>query len=201
MKIRQKENQPSQIDLTNVESLPPGVRKDAMSNTGESWATYGAALLGTTAAIKYPMAALTVLGAPTNVKELQLDLLEVKSGQLPNRLRARAVSRIAGVVDEVFDPVKKWTRDKVTGAKNLLPNPFKVGEFASSTGTGFGPRGVNPPDGSVNLGPSGKPLRNTGGNPYLTYAERKGISPIPSKKELIRREKLGSDWQLSLIHI
>lgn len=121
VKIRQKENQPSQMDAY-LQSLPPGVRKDEMSNTGESWATYGATLLGTTAAIKYPMAALTVLGAPTNVQELQLDLLSAKSGQLPNRLRARAIGRITGVVDEVFDPVRKWTRDKF-GNKQLVFGP------------------------------------------------------------------------------
>jgi len=56
-------------------------------------------------------------------------------------------------------------------------------------------RSANPPDGSINLGSSGKPIRNTGGNPYLTYGERKGISPLPSEEEVIRRQKLGSDWQ------
>ena len=107
------------------------------------------------------------------------------------------VKRAVKNVPEITRALRKTNLNKMLGDvfDTRIPNPFKVGEFASSTGTGFGPRGINPPDGSVNLGPSGKPLRNTGGNPYLTYAERKGISPVPSKKELIRREKLGSDWQ------
>ena len=84
--------------------------------------------------------------------------------------------------DEVVDaatgmPMRIDNADDFTSAKPLMS------------------RNVNPPDGSINLDSSGKPIRNTGGNPYLTYGERKGLVPLPSEDEVIRRQKLGRDWQ------
>ena len=114
---------------------------------------------------------------------------------LPEMQRLASKVNWKKTIDEVFEGTQRvW--DDVTGW-------FYKPKLATANGADLGQqsakplmsRGVDPPDGSINIGPSGKPLQHTAGNPYLTYAERKGIYPLPSKDEVIRRQKLGRDWQ------
>jgi len=138
-----------------------------------------------------------------NPKEVALELIQ-KVGNPRKGLAGEIIGEIPGVKVAIRQ-IKKEAFDF---AKRIMPNGYKakyamagggeiVGEAAEQTAKAkpLMSKSVDPTDGSINLGPSGKPLQHTAGNPYLTHAERKGMYPLPSKDEVIRRQKLGRDWQ------
>ena len=99
-----------------LKSLPPGAREDHLHGGKTASPLSDLAMFGLTfAAVKNPLLALTIAGAPTNTQELSQELTQLKQnplkiGKLANAYRARALKRaynlgkkvpgVSGVIDK-----------------------------------------------------------------------------------------------------
>jgi len=114
-----------------IQSLPPGVRKDALHG-GKTQSPLGnLGILGATfAAVKAPVMALTIAGAPTNAQELSRDLVGLKSnplniGTLTKKYRIKALNRAyklgkkIPVVSDVIDETEGII-PRLRGLKQLV---------------------------------------------------------------------------------
>ena len=123
-------NEPFDRD-SYIQSLPPGVREDALHG-GKTQSPLGnLAILGATfAAVKAPVMALTIAGAPTNAQELSRDLVGLKSnplnvGTLTKKYRIKALNRAyklgkkIPVVSDVIDETEGII-PRLRGLKQLV---------------------------------------------------------------------------------
>jgi|LULN01.1.fsa_nt_gb hypothetical protein len=128
-----------------IQSLPPGVREDALHG-GKTQSPLGnLAILGATyGAVTAPFTALTIAGAPTNMQEISQELAMMKSnplniGKLGNYYRTRALKRAydfgkkVPVVSDVIDETSGIV-PRLRGLKQLATSG-KVTDVGPGIGT------------------------------------------------------------------